>query len=325
MEYNSLKVSVIIPVYNVEVYFEKCIRSLFGQTLCEGIEFIFVNDCTPDNSMEVLNRVLKEYPERKLQVKILNHKVNSGSSSTRNSGLDCASGKYIIFCDSDDWVETNMYERLLAEAESDNCDLVGCGFFLDYSNGKQEIEQQLYCGEGVGLIKAMLSGKIHGSTCNKLVKKSLYDSLNIRFPDGVNMLEDLTVGVQLCYSAKKIKFISSALYHYRIVATSISRSVDKVSQQRRINEYQINAASIIHFLQLQLDCSAFYPEIQYFKIFSKLDMLSCNELIPRWKTTYPEAHKYILQCPKLTMKSRLFQWGLAHNWDWLLIVKQIIH
>ena len=109
------KVSVIVPIYNVEQYIEKCVRSLMEQTLV-NIEFIFVNDCTPDDSMTVLRRVLKDYPARESQVTILEHKENRGVAAVRKKGMEVAIGEYIIHCDSDDWVEKNMYEKLLEKA-----------------------------------------------------------------------------------------------------------------------------------------------------------------------------------------------------------------
>lgn len=99
-----IKVSVIIPVYNVEKYIEHCARSLMEQTLMD-IEYIFVDDCTPDHSMEILQRVLTDYPERLESIRIIHHTQNSGLATVRNTGLQIAQGEYIIHCDSDDWVE----------------------------------------------------------------------------------------------------------------------------------------------------------------------------------------------------------------------------
>ena len=89
----SVKVSVCIPVYGVEKYIERCARSLFEQTMQEGIEFIFVNDCTPDKNIEILERVLAEYPHRKEQTKIIHHENNKGLVSARNTGLTYAVGE----------------------------------------------------------------------------------------------------------------------------------------------------------------------------------------------------------------------------------------
>ena len=97
------KVSVIVPVYGVEKYIERCARSLFEQTL-DDMEFIFVDDCTKDESIEVLKRVIDLYPVRKDQVKIIHHAVNKGLSRARETGVNAATGDYIGHCDSDDWV-----------------------------------------------------------------------------------------------------------------------------------------------------------------------------------------------------------------------------
>ena len=114
----NIKVSVCIPVYGVEKYIEKCARSLFEQTMQDGIEFIFVNDCTKDRSIEILEQVLAEYPHRKEQTRIIHHEKNRGLVAARNTGLAYASGEYIIHCDSDDWVELDMYEKMYKKAIS---------------------------------------------------------------------------------------------------------------------------------------------------------------------------------------------------------------
>ncbi len=122
----SIKVSVCIPVYGVEKYIERCARSLFEQTMKDGIEFIFVDDCTPDRSIEILERVLKEYPQREKQVTVLHHPVNRGLVAARNSALAAASGDYIIHCDSDDWVDLDLYEKMYAKAAETDADMVYC-------------------------------------------------------------------------------------------------------------------------------------------------------------------------------------------------------
>ena len=100
-------VSVIVLVYKVEKYIERCARALFGQTM-EDIEYVFVDDCTPDASMEMLERVLDEFPQRRSRVKVLRNDVNRGRAYSRRRGVGAASGEYIIHCDSDDWPEPDM-------------------------------------------------------------------------------------------------------------------------------------------------------------------------------------------------------------------------
>ena len=119
----SPKISVIVPVYGVEKYIERCARSLFEQTL-EDIEYIFVDDCTPDNSISILCKVLSDYPNRKKQVKILHHEKNKGLAQARQTGLKIASGEYIAHCDSDDWVDKDLYEIAHNKAKSESLDVV---------------------------------------------------------------------------------------------------------------------------------------------------------------------------------------------------------
>ena len=120
------KVSVIIPVYGVEPFIERCARSLFEQTL-EDMEFIFVDDCSPDRSVEILNKVVSEYPNR--NVSVWKQSINCGVSAVRELALSKATGEYLGFCDSDDWVDSNMYKTLVETAEAQDADVVGCGFW----------------------------------------------------------------------------------------------------------------------------------------------------------------------------------------------------
>ena len=109
MNNTRYKVSVIIPVYGVEKYIERCAISLFEQTL-DSIEYIFINDCTPDKSIDILKGIIAKYPKRAPHVRILNMLRNSGQAAVRITGLKNTKGNYIAHCDSDDWVDKNFYE-----------------------------------------------------------------------------------------------------------------------------------------------------------------------------------------------------------------------
>ena len=126
-------VSIIVPVYNVEKFIEKCTITLMEQDY-KNIEYIFVNDCTPDNSMQVLSDTLAKYPNRKDDIKIINNAQNSGSSITRKNGFDIANGEYILFIDSDDWVELDMVSSMLKKAKETDADIVCCDYFLNFKN-----------------------------------------------------------------------------------------------------------------------------------------------------------------------------------------------
>lgn len=117
------RVSILVPIYGVEQYIERRARSLFEQT-CQELEYVFVNDCTPDKSMELLSGVLEDYPERKGAVKIVNHEKNRGLAASRNTGVENATGEFVCLVDSDDWLERNAVEVLLEGQQKKDADMV---------------------------------------------------------------------------------------------------------------------------------------------------------------------------------------------------------
>ena len=126
-------VSVIIPIYNVGRFIGRCADSLMRQTLPD-VEFIFVNDCTPDDSLTVLESVISRYDR---DVKIISHKENKGLPSARNSGLAIAKGEFIFHCDGDDWVEENLLERMIFEARLKKADFIYCDFFFFFDKSER--------------------------------------------------------------------------------------------------------------------------------------------------------------------------------------------
>lgn len=224
MSTNKPKVSVIIPIYNAEKYIEKCAISLFEQTL-DSIEFIFVDDCSPDNCINKVKNILLEYPTRKKQVRFIRHSVNEGVSKSRQDGIDAANGEYIIHCDPDDWVEHTMYEVLYLEAKKDNTEIVISDF---YTNGQI---QQYYSQRPEDLtsesVLASISGSsshvLHGGLWNKLVYNNLYR--DIKFPEDISFCEDVYVLFQFFKIPHKISYVPQALYHYRVTSGSLSNTM----------------------------------------------------------------------------------------------------
>ena len=129
-------VSVLVPVYNVSKYIERCAHSLFQQTF-DDIEYVFVNDCSPDDSIKKLQKVIEQYPNRKKRVQIIHHDKNRGASVSRNTCLENSTGKYIQFIDSDDWIESDMIETMYNKAETESADIVVCDFVIEKANTKE--------------------------------------------------------------------------------------------------------------------------------------------------------------------------------------------
>lgn len=286
------KVSVIIPVYGVEKYIEKCARSLFEQTL-EDIEFIFVDDCTPDKSVEILNNVISSYPNRSAQVKIVKHETNKGLPFARKTGLSYATGDYIIHCDSDDWVEPQMYEALYNKAIDENADIVWCDYYRASETSNIATPQRTLENKE-DHIKEILRNKVLASTCNSLVKRDLYNH-NIEFSK-YNMLEDFVLMTQLYYLSNKIAYINKPLYYYRINLTSICKSF---SETKVLSNFQ-NAIDNTQFVHTFLKSKGFKNLEEYSirgKIMIKnilLPLLGQTKYQKLWLNTYPEVNCQIL-------------------------------
>ena len=210
---NKTKISVIIPIYKVEPYIEKCARSLFAQTLKNGIEYIFVDDCSPDRSIEILENTLEESPERKNQVKIIRHTKNQGVGKSRLDGLESATGEYIIHCDPDDWVEQEMYEKMLQKAEEDKADIVICDY-IEENEFENKVIKVNASGNQTEILSKIIKGDIHNGLCNKLINRDLYLNYSITFQEGQNFWEDTSVVPRLFYVAKKISYLPQAFYNY---------------------------------------------------------------------------------------------------------------
>ena len=166
------KVSVIVPVYGVEKYIERCARSLFEQTL-DDIEFLFIDDCTPDRSIEILQQVLEEYPQRKPQVIIHRMEYNSGQAAVRKWGMQNATGEYVIHCDSDDWVDKDMYRAMYEKAMEDEADMVVCDYVV--SDSEKILERYIGCVDDNtdNFIMDIFHQKVSWSLWNKLFKKRI--------------------------------------------------------------------------------------------------------------------------------------------------------
>ncbi len=218
-----MKLSVCIPIYNVEKYIERCARSLFEQTMKDDIEFIFVDDCTPDASVKVLSSVLEEYPQRKNQVKILHHKENQGLTGARNTALANASGDYIIHCDSDDWVDLNLYEKMYESAIANQSDMVACAISLE--DNQKTLRRFYLTGNTVDdLFKKSFNSVAFNSLVNKMFTRKIVMDSSIQVPNHITMAEDLLRTTQMLLKCQKITLCNYQSYHYSCSNSGASTS-----------------------------------------------------------------------------------------------------
>lgn len=303
------KVSVIVPIYGVEKFIERCARSLFEQTL-DSIEYIFVDDCTKDKSIEVLQRVIDDYPQRKPFVKILHHQENQGQPTARHTGLLQATGEYIAHCDSDDWVEKDIYQTLYDKAKQEDADICYCDFCLD--DGKDYHKHQVKFSADYDLNKEhimrdLLTHKITGSVCGYISHSRLYQN-KILYPKG-NMWEDWCLTIQLTYySRHKTIYIPKPLYHYFINQNSMWRTPLKEKHLKLYKDSVMNTETIKKFFKLN-DIEDTYKQYDVimklccrFTLNAYLDDKECYLL---WKKTYPEIDGHVLNNKNVVLRNKI--------------------
>lgn len=196
------KVSVIVPIYNVEKYLEKCINSLLSQTL-EDIQIILVNDGSKDNSGNIAKECEKNNKNRIIYVE----KENGGLSDARNYGLKYATGDFIAFLDSDDYIEKNAYEEMYNKAIEENADYVECDFIWEFPNKIRVDKQYPYKNK-----KEMLSF-VRVVAWNKLIKRQLITDNNLEFPKGLRY-EDVEFTYKLIPFINKFAYVDKPFIHY---------------------------------------------------------------------------------------------------------------
>ena len=224
------KVSVIIPVYNCEAFLPQCIESLQAQTMQE-IEMIFVCDASPDDSLSILRR----YEQEDSRIRVIAFEQNRGVSAARNAGIEAASGEYVIFCDSDDWVEPQMYQRLYDMAQAHDADIAFCRVFKDYANRQENVPLGFETGMRFDeaairekLIPAMLSREtdsdelpLSGYTPRNLFRREVLEKH--RFREEIRYAEDLLFIIECMLCSRAAVAVDEAYYHYRFHAGSVTK------------------------------------------------------------------------------------------------------
>ena len=250
------KVSLIIPVYNVENYIEKCLNSVVNQTL-KDMEVIIVNDGSKDLSKQKIQKYLEKYP----WIKYL-EKENGGLSDARNYGMLYATGKYIAFLDSDDYVEETMYEEMYNIAEKENADMVDCDFVWEYPNRKRKDIGKIY------KTKKEMIEKCRVVAWNKIIKREILEKTKIKFPVGLRY-EDMEFFYKLVPYINKVSFIKKCFVHYVQRENSIANT-----QNVRTKEIFIILDNVISYYKEKGLYDEYRDELEY--IYVKF--LLCSSL-----------------------------------------------
>lgn len=233
---NCPKVSLLLPIYNVEKYIENCAHSLFKQSYC-NIEFIFVNDCSCDNSVSILRNIIQQYPSRAKNVRILSHDRNRGVAAARNLAVEQASGDYLIWVDGDDYIDTDAVSLLVQRMQETGADIVLADAYFVYEN-RMIIRKIPLLESPQRYLELVLKRQVALSVWGKLFKKDLF--CDVRFVEGVNFGEDYSVLPCLIYNATKIAKVDAPLYYYiQYNANSYTRNLtlNSLNQVCAANEH----------------------------------------------------------------------------------------
>ena len=201
------KVSIIVPVYNVEPFLERCILSLLNQTH-QNIEVILVDDKSSDNSKSVIEK----YAQADKRVIPLFQEVNGGVSAARNKGIKCATGDWIGFCDGDDWFDETLIQELLEAAHKENADYIFCNYKIVSDSSAFASGSLTITSENCNNKTVVACGPT--SSCTHLIKKDLFDKANVSYPVGLKQYEELPVIPVLAKYSKKICVVDKPLYNY---------------------------------------------------------------------------------------------------------------
>lgn len=300
------QVSVIVPVYNSSEFISRCCDTLFGQTL-QSIEYIFVDDGSSDESLCIINQILDKYPSRRNQVVFVSYQNNRGVGVARNAGIKRATGEYIIHCDSDDWVESCLYEKLYLRAKETNADVVTCGYYVDAADGiRSSVTPPL---ENVDPLSFSISPQT-GALWTKLIRRGFLEEHHLEVPLDINWGEDLCLSLEAVLLSQNTQSINEILYHHVLNEDSLTYSVSVVQCLELVKcgsfvENFLDRHRLLEKYSFQLNWLKFQLK-QYLLIFPKTrDILT-------WKTIYPECHQDILRYETMAYL-KVSAWLIVHH------------
>lgn len=307
-----MNISVIIPVYKVEPYIERCLRSIMNQTFTDGVECIIVNDCSPDNSIKIAKKLISEY-NGDILFKIISHVHNRGIAATRNTGLKVAKGIYVQHIDGDDYAESTMLEELYKEALKTDADIIFADYWITYKD-YEEYTHQYFTSSKQEMVNLILRNKISVGIWDKMFKRELYTKNNIQCIEGANMAEDFRSYLYLMLAAKKITQVKQAFIHY--VKFNESSYTYQTSPKKLLDEI-INTTEITNYIKSSEPLFDTYKNAVYNReLILKLKLLlhSKGPLQKEWNNLYKDADKEIFNNASYSKYWALALWGASHGW-----------
>ena len=304
---DSIRVSILVPFYNVEQYFLKCLASIFTQTY-QYVDYVFVDDCSPDNSLKILNDALIEYNIEKERYVLVSHKCNEGIAKSRIDCIENARGEYVYFVDADDWVEKEAIEHMVAACNNGEVDIIGCDFIKDFVSGSMTYHHEEYAESCVGNMLKCLNYDIATVLWKLLIRRELFCHFSI---SPINIGEDYIVTIKLFYYANSFRYIRDAFYHY------VQYNPNRLSFQTllSINDH-IKCVNEVESFMRAKEC--FDNEVEHQLLLRKFNIKS-NFVLNKnllddvaFNTTFPEA-KGVWRQMNYSYKENLKFWLAEHG------------
>lgn len=316
----QFKVSVIVPVYNVAPFIERCASSLFTQTL-PGIEFIFVDDCSPDDSIQRVKQLLAHTQLPKSScVQVLRTPSNAGLAGVRRMGILNAHGDYIIHCDGDDWVDPDLYERLYAKAIAEDADVVMCPEQVHWPSHTDVGSLRPMPATSREVMRQWYKNTIGLFCHNKLIRRSLYADHDILPWPGLNMWEDNGLMARLFYYGGKLSTIDGSYYHYnRLNPTAMTAGYG----EKQVNQMIAIAEHLTQFFRSQPDAADFEKTVLAFQFLARINLITNTwSGLKRFRTTFPGSEAIISELdPKAFSRKGLIRFKMVkHRLAWLFIL-----
>ena len=311
------KISIIIPIYKAEKHIERCVRSLMEQTIKEGIEFIFVNDCTPDNSMQILNQILSKYPHRKEQTVILNNEKNLGPSDSRKRAINIAKGMYIGCCDSDDWIEKDMYESMYNATKNGLIDIVVSDYWCEKKT--EQYIHRFYPSNNPQDALAKMNDNHYFSYAmwNQIIKQNIIKE-QIQYIIPTKLREDTFLMMRVYFFSNTINFISKPFYHYWIDNTSsLCHNADR-SMEAWIEQVQ-NINNITKLLYSS-SYMKYHQGVNIFKFKLKKEYIKTFPNLKVYYYTFRDSHHDYVKDANKTYNSFIKYLKMKIIWDSCYII-----
>lgn len=298
-----MKITIITPVYKVSDFIERCAVSLFEQTY-NDIEYIFIDDCSPDDSIDKLNNIVAMYPDRTSDIKIVRHSINYGVAAARNTGLANATGEYIYYVDADDWLEKDAIETMVKQAEATDADIIAVGWYLSFIQNERKMPMPDYTNARCAL-KAMLGGQMRWNLWLYMIRRNIYRKYDFKYIEGENVGEDMYMLIRLFSRAEIISFIHKPLYHY---VRQNSNSITQATPFSQLRKVWGNLSAAVDYLTNNFE-DEFADEINYMKLNVKFPLLISSEIssYKEWQNYFKEAHPYIWSNKTQSVRSRVLQ------------------